>query len=49
MKRKVYLERLIVSDKGIFSNCRLLSSVVYISQFTIGFNFSALIFITSWR
>ena len=34
MKRKVYLERLILSDKGIFSNCRLLSSVVYILEFS---------------
>jgi len=34
MKRKVYFERLILSDKGIFSNCRLLSSVVYILEFS---------------
>ena len=34
MKRKVYFERLIVSDEGIFSNSRLLSSVVYILEFS---------------
>ena len=34
MKRKVYLERLMLSDEGIFSNCRLLSSVVYILEFS---------------
>ena len=49
MTRKVYFERLIVSDEGIFSNCRLLSSVVYILEFSsVLVNIVQLYFVVFW-